>query len=181
MMHFFSVFFLLLSYPFISFASEGYENSSSSKTVSKKIVEVFVKNPYSVKNWDNDKLYFFSEEVLITNHGLLVSGGQHYPVLLPTYGVDQKGLFVLCNQKEVSKEAEEHYENAVRSFLEALGYSAAAGAAIEIPPIAVFEAWKAIESWIEMGREYREGKEAEDRFRNSSDHSDTRANQVGAE
>lgn len=54
-----------------------------------------------------------------------------------------------------------HYDNARESLIDALGHSAAAGITIEVPPLAAYEVYQAVEAWKECAQEYCAGMEAE--------------------
>jgi hypothetical protein len=69
-----------------------------------------------------------------------------------------------CSNKDDSKKKESsgnHFDRGREALIEAMAHSAAAGLAIEVcPPIAIYEGYKAVESWKEAAREYNEGFEA---------------------
>lgn len=61
-----------------------------------------------------------------------------------------------------NKEAQEHFDRAKEALGEALMHSAGAGLSIEVPPVAVYEAYKAVQSWQEMASEYKQGCDIRD-------------------
>jgi hypothetical protein len=71
---------------------------------------------------------------------------------------------MLCSKEDAEKEAQEHYDNAVDSVLEALQHSMNAGLGIiQCPPIAIIEIYQACEAWKDAAHEYNEYCEARDR------------------
>ena len=65
------------------------------------------------------------------------------------------------HEQQDTNDAQKHYDNARDALIDAIGHSAAAGATIEIPPLAIYEAYQAIEAWKTMGSEYDQGLECE--------------------
>jgi len=60
---------------------------------------------------------------------------------------------VLCSREDAQREAQDHIERAREALIEALGHSAAAGVAIECPPLAIYECYQAVEAWKDAAQE----------------------------
>ncbi len=105
-------------------------------------------------------MYLLPNRMHITHEGVFISAANSY-VQIPSFCSDEHGVFILCKKEEVCAEAQEHYDNAQSALIEAVGHSMMAGAAVEIPPVAVYEAYQAVEAWKECAREYNAGVEAE--------------------
>ncbi len=73
--------------------------------------------------------------------------------------IGEYGILYLCR----SKEAQEHFDNAKEALIDAIEHSVNAGISIPIPPLAIIEGYKAVESWMEMAHEYSEGVRCEER------------------
>ncbi|HNA62334.1 MAG TPA: hypothetical protein PKW79_04585 [Rhabdochlamydiaceae bacterium] len=69
------------------------------------------------------------------------------------------------DREQAQREADEHFANARKAGVAALGHSIGAGAAAAagIPPAAVVEGYQAVEAWKEMAQEYNAGCEAQKR------------------
>lgn len=68
-------------------------------------------------------------------------------------------ILYLCR----SKEAQDHFDNAKDALVDAIEHSMNAGLGIVVPPIAIIEGYKAVESWLEWAHEYNEGVRCEER------------------
>ncbi len=109
----------------------------------------------------DDKIYFSPDRSIVTRGGAYVYT-EDSQVLLPAYGVDEKGIFTFCKQKDVNRAAEEHYKKSREALVDAVEQSMAAGVLLpEFPPLGAIAGYKAVQSWKEAAEQYNAGVEAE--------------------
>lgn len=165
-MMFFRITFLvfIFSFPMLHAQERNIENENLCELKdSTQILRIIEEQPDSVEGWVGDKIYLASYRIAITRRGAYLCNRESR-ILLPAFALDQNGIFIRCKQKDVGPEAQAHYDRAKEAFLDALGHSAAAGAAIaDLPPVGIYEGYKAVQAWKEAAREYNAGVECEQR------------------
>jgi hypothetical protein len=68
-----------------------------------------------------------------------------------------------ASDRSEKDEAKEHFDNAREAFIDGVAHSAFAGLAVEVPPVAAYEFYKAVESFKEGAKEYVAGMEVEEK------------------
>lgn len=149
------------------------------KGIVESVLRVIEEQPEAISNWIEDRVYFEPHQTLATRDGAYVFNDTSV-ILIPAYNIDQYGIFTFCKKDDVSKEAQERFDNAERALLEALGHSIGTGLAIECAPLAILEGYNAVKSWQEAAREYNAGKEIE-RNQEFAGTAEQRADRYGAE
>ncbi|HSX04336.1 MAG TPA: hypothetical protein VLG76_06375 [Rhabdochlamydiaceae bacterium] len=136
------------------------ENSLNLKKIgrARTVLEILEYQPDSIENWIEDRVYLHPERIEVKREGAFISDW-NTSIPIPSFALDQNGVFILCSREEVNREAQAHYDRATGAFLEALGHAAAAGLNIECPPLAIYEGYKSVEAFKEWGREYSAGVE----------------------
>lgn len=135
----------------------GVSTRSKSERI-EAVVRILQEQPDSIEGWCQDRVYIYPERITINKGGVFVCK-QNLSVQIPSFAIDDHGVFVLCTQAE----AQEHYGKAGEAFRDAVGHSLGAGAAFaaEQPVLGVYEGYRAVEKWKEFGREYHAGVDAE--------------------
>jgi hypothetical protein len=158
MKYYLSLFILSLAFTMTTHADE--DHSHEQVTTFLRILE---EQPESIEAWIGDRVYLKPDKVHLTRRAVLLQDGISL-IPLPAFAYDQNGLFMLCSREAAQKEAKDHADRAVGALIDAVGHSAAAGTLIDFcPPVAVYEGYKAVESWKEAAREYNAYCEARDR------------------
>ena len=140
-------------YPTQTKAWQATINESAEATV-----KILLEQPESIEIWKDNKVYLAPEKIVVLREGVFVHA-QHSDVRIPSFAIDDQGVFILCSKEE----AQEHYDRAWEALRDAVGHSIGAGAAfaIEQPLVGVYEGYRAVEKYKEFGREYSQGVEAE--------------------
>lgn len=125
-----------------------------------QVLQIIAEQPDSIEDWVEDRVYLSPQRIAITRRGAFLYRKASI-IPLPPFAVDQKGIFIQCKKEGVSKEAQEHYDKAKEALIDAIGQSIGAGLTIECPPLAIYEGYRAVESWKEAAREYNAGMASE--------------------
>ena len=145
-----------------------YANDNSNRGVVNGVLRILTEYPDAIVKWEEEKVYFSPENVVITEAGAFIFTTECSAVFIPAYSVDTYGIFALCKKEEVCQEAKEHYGKAADKLVEAIQHSTAAGLTIQIPPVAILEGYQAVEAWKEAAREYNAGIKAERESNNAA-------------
>lgn len=82
------------------------------------------------------------------------------------------GLFLSplsADPGDLQKEAQDHFDRAQEAFVDWIGYTTGAAAAIEMPPAVIITGYMAVTSLIKSATEYNAGVECEKRARESEE------------
>jgi hypothetical protein len=120
------------------------------------VVEILEYQSDSIENWIDDRVYLCPARIEVARDGVFISDA-NTAIPLPPFALDEKGVFILCSREE----AQEHYDRAGRALIEGFGHAVAAGASAECPPIAIYEGYQSVRSFLEFGNEYSKGYEKE--------------------
>lgn len=148
---------------FHSHALEAAGRGVIGDNTARNILQIFEEQPDAIEGLVGDRIYLAPQRIAITHRGAFLCH-RNSMIPLPSFALDQRGIFVRCKKSETNQEAQEHYDKALEALIDALGHSIGAGATIvDIPPLGIYEGYKAVEAWKEAGREYHAGVEAEER------------------
>lgn len=160
---------VLLAFIFLNIS--GFANVQRKGNVSKNIyaiLKIIQEQPDAIEGWIEDRVYITPSRIAVTYDGVFLHHRESI-ITLPSYVFDEDGIFVRCENDQENKEAQEHYNKAKEALLDAIGHSFGAGISIDgCPPLALYEGYKAIQSWKEAAKEYNAGVECEQRGTYSS-------------
>lgn len=117
-----------------------------------------ISQPESIEAWKGDRVYLTTDRIHITHTGAFICNERSH-VRLHHFAYDCNGLFIQCSQEE----AQEHFDKSREALFDGIGHSMASGVlfAEGVIPLGVYEGYKAMESFKDMGKEYSEGMAAE--------------------
>lgn len=123
--------------------------------ITQTLLKILKEQPETIEYWIGNRFYIDPMRMFVTPQGIFAYD-EHSLVLIPSLAMDEFGPFLLCDNAQVNAEAQKHYDSAGRNFWKGVAHSAAAGAYIEIPPLAIFEGYQAVEAFKQSAAEYFE-------------------------
>ncbi|MES2345358.1 MAG: hypothetical protein V4494_05430 [Chlamydiota bacterium] len=142
----------------ISYAKEN-EHTTTNR-IAHTVIKILVEQPNTIEHWTQNRVYLNPSRIAITRQGVFTCTSDSI-VEIPSFAVDNNGLYLLCSTSEVNAAAQEHYDNATQSLIEFFGHACGAGATIEIPPVSIFEGYKAVQALKDAASEYIRGLQEE--------------------
>ena len=150
-------FFLLLTSFFLFTTAFARElDDTTTDKVAHTVIKILIEQPNTIEHWTQNRIYLDPSRVTVTRQGVFTCTSDSI-LEIPSFAIDDYGLYLLCSSSEVIEAAQQHYDNALQSMVEFLKHAAQAGGSIVIPPLAIYEGYNAVQALKNAATEYVKG------------------------